>query len=94
MENLPKIKKPRLIAHFSLDHTGGWGGCIKHNDNDWKFQSYKGTDLGYDMICESVNSDQEEKEGDLLKGNLIINLNDLIINIDKFLVCKYCAHER
>ena len=46
------------------------------------------------MICESVNSDQEEKEGDLLKGDIIINLNDLIIDIDKILVCKDCAHER
>ena len=26
------------------------------------------------MLCESVNSDQEEKEGDLLNGNRIINL--------------------
>ena len=39
---------------------------IKQNDIDWKFQSYKGTNLGYDMLFESVNSDQEEKEGDLL----------------------------
>ena len=44
-------------------------GHIKHNDNDWKFQGYKGTNLGYDMICESISSDQEEKEGDLLNGN-------------------------
>ena len=26
MENLPQTKKPRLVADFSLDHTGGWGG--------------------------------------------------------------------
>ena len=39
---------------------------IKYNDNDCKFQSYKGTNLCYDMLCESVNSDQEEKEEDLL----------------------------
>ena len=37
------------------------GARTKHNDNDWKFHSYKGTKLGYDMICEAVNSDQEEK---------------------------------
>ena len=36
MENLPKTNKLRLIADFSLDHTGGWGERIKHNDNDWK----------------------------------------------------------
>ena len=34
------------------------------------------------MLCESVNSYQEEKEGDLLNGNCIINLNNLITNID------------
>ena len=46
------------------------------------------------MICECVNSDQEEKEGDLLNGNHSINLNNLIINIDTFLVCKECAQVR
>ena len=49
------------------------GGRIKHNDNDWKFQKYKGTNLDHDILCESVNTDQEEKEGDVLKGNRIIN---------------------
>ena len=43
------------------------------------------------MLCESVKSDQEEKKGDLLNGNHIINLNNLITNIDTFLVCKHCA---
>ena len=37
MENLPKTKKTRLVADFTLDHTGGWEGRIKRNDNDWKF---------------------------------------------------------
>ena len=46
------------------------------------------------MMCESVNFDQEEKEGDVLNGNHIINLNNLITNIDKILVCKECAQER
>ena len=50
------------------------GGRVKQKDNDWKFKSYKGTDLCYDMMCESINSDQEEKEGDVLNGNRIINL--------------------
>ena len=54
-------QKKRLTADLSLSNTGGLGGRIKHNDNDWKFQSYIGTNLGYDMLCESVNSDQEEK---------------------------------
>ena len=46
------------------------------------------------MLCESVNFDQEDKEGDLLNGNCIINLKNLITNINKFLVCKECAQER
>ena len=95
MEYWRKTKKPRLIADFSLDHTGIWGGGrIKHNDNDWKFQIHKGTNLGYDMICESVNSDQEGKQGDVHNGNFIINLKNLITNIHKFLVCKESAQER
>ena len=43
---------------------------------------------------QSSNSDQEEKVGDLLNGNGIINLYNLITNIDKVLVCKECAQER
>ena len=46
------------------------------------------------MMCESVNSEQEEKKGDVLNGNRIINLKDFITNIDNFLVCKECAKER
>ena len=46
------------------------------------------------MMCESINSDQEEKEGDVLNGNRIINLQNLITNIDNVVVCKECAQER
>ena len=46
------------------------------------------------MLYESVNCDQEEKEGDLLNGNRIINLNSFITNINKILGCKECAQER
>ena len=46
------------------------------------------------MLYESVNSDQEEKEGYLLNGNSIINLNNLITNIDNVLVCKEFARQR
>ena len=86
--------KKRLTDDFSLGNTGGRGGDIKHNDNDWKYQIYKGNKLGYEMLCKSVNSDQEEEEGYVLKGNGIINLNNLITNIDKILVCNECAQER
>ena len=51
MEITLKTTKLRLGADFSLDHTGGCrGGRIKHNDNDWKFRKYKGTNLDYDML--------------------------------------------
>ena len=53
------------------------------NDNYWPFQSYKGTNLCYDMLCWSVKSDQEEKERDLLNGNIIINIENFITNIDE-----------
>ena len=46
------------------------------------------------MMCESVNSDREEKEGDVLNGNRIINLKNFITNVNKLLVCKDCAQER
>ena len=46
------------------------------------------------MICESVDSDQEEKEGHLLNSDRIINLKNLISNIDNILVWKECAQER
>ena len=63
MENLKKTKKTRLTSNFYLGHHGGWGGGggIKQNENDWKFNSYKGTNLGYDVLYKSLNSDQEEK---------------------------------
>ena len=93
MENLPETKK-RLTADFNLDHTGGWGMRVKQNENDWKFKGYKGDNLGYDMMCESINSDEEEKEGDILNGNRIINPKNLISNVYKCLVCKECAQER
>ena len=46
------------------------------------------------MMCESINSDQEEKEGDVLNSNHIVNLKNLIKNIDNVFVCKECAQER
>ena len=46
------------------------------------------------MLCESVNSDQEEKEEFVLNGNRIINLKNLITNIDTFLMCKECAKKK
>ena len=34
MEIVLKTKKPRLVADFTLDNTGGWRGSIKKN-YDW-----------------------------------------------------------
>ena len=45
------------------------------------------------MLCEYVNSDQEGKNGDLLNGNRIINLDNFIKNIDTFL-CANNVHMR
>ena len=45
------------------------------------------------MMCESVNSDQEEKEGDVLNSNPIINLKNLITNIDFVGVQIVCTRE-
>ena len=56
MEDLPRTKKLGLTSDFSFGRTGGWGGRIKQNENCWKFQSHKGTNLGYDMLCEPVGS--------------------------------------
>ena len=68
------------------------GGRIKQNC-DGKIHGYKGSNLGYDMMCDSVNSDQEEKEGDVLNSNRIINLKNLITNID-FFGCAKNVHKR
>ena len=94
MEILPKTKNQDQQLIFLLIILVAGGVRSKHSDNDWKFHSYKGTNLGYDMMCQSVNSDQEEKEGDVLNSNRIINLHNLITNMDKFLVCKKFAQER
>ena len=87
MENLLKTKKQYQQLILLLIILVAGGGRIKQND-DWEFDGYKGTNLGYDMMCESVNSDQEEKKGDVLNGNRITKLKNLITKIDKCLVCK------
>ena len=45
------------------------------------------------MMCESVNSDQEEKQGDVLNSNRIINLKNLITNREFFGVQIVCTRE-
>ena len=48
----------------------------KQDDSDWKFQTHRGTNLAYDMLCEPISSDNEEKEGDNLSRNRLINLKN------------------
>ena len=31
----------------------------KQNDSDWKFQTYRGTNLDYVMLCEPKGSDNK-----------------------------------
>ena len=45
------------------------------------------------MMCESVNSDQEVKQGDVLNSNRIINLKNMITNIDFYGVQIVCRRE-
>ena len=45
------------------------------------------------MMCEYVNSDKEKKEVDVLNGNRIINLKNLITNMDNFW-CAKSVHRR
>ena len=71
--------------------VAGGEGAYQKKKNDWEFQSYKGTNIDYDVLCETVNSDQEEKMADILNGNHIITLINLVINVDKCLVCRECA---
>ena len=42
MENLSKTKKPRLVADFTLDHTGGWGGGVSSKTTIGNFIVIKG----------------------------------------------------
>ena len=48
MENLITTKKSRLVADFTLDHTGGWGGGVSSKLMIGGFIVIKG--LNYVMI--------------------------------------------
>ena len=89
MKNKPKTKNQRLTNYFPLSPNGGWGGRImaKDDDKEWKFQTDKGTYLDYDMLCEPTCLDNEQKDGDNIIGNTLINLKILTTNVEKFLVC-------
>ena len=71
-----KTKNKRLSADFYLSLRSRWEGQVKpkKDDSDWKFQTYRGTNLSYDMFCAPTSSDNEDKEGDNIRGNRPINL--------------------
>ena len=60
----------------------------KQDDPEWKFHTYRVNNLFYDMLCDPTSSDNEEKEGDNLSGNCLINLKKLTTDIEKPLVCR------
>ena len=46
----------------------------KQDDPDWKFHTYRSNNLDYYILCEPTRSDNEDKEGDSLRGNRLINI--------------------
>ena len=62
-------------------------GCsnTKKVYSNWKYQTYMGANLDYDMLCEPKSSDNEKKEVDNLRGNHLVNPIVLTTNIKTFL---------
>ena len=46
------------------------------------------------MSCDPISSDNEEKEGDNISGNSLINLNTLTTNTEIFLVLQQFSQEK
>ena len=76
MEMYSRQKRKGYQLIFVEVFNGGWGVRVKPKQDysDWIFQTYRGTNLDYDMLCEPTSSDNEEKEGDGLSNNCLINL--------------------
>ena len=45
------------------------------------------------MLCENICSDNEEKQGDKLTGNNLVNVKVFTTNIEKVLVFEQCVQE-
>ena len=60
----------------------------KKDDLDWKFQTYMGTNLAYDMLCANIGSDNEEKGGDNISSSRLVNPKKLTTNIEKTLLLQ------
>ena len=74
MENLSKTKK---ASELFFSKSSWWLGEIiipKEDDPEWKFQTYRGTNLDFDMLRDPIRSDNKEKEGDNPSVNRLINL--------------------
>ena len=62
----------------------------EEDDSDWKSDTtlrignYRGNNLSYGMLCEPINSDNEETEGYKLSSNTFFNPQILATNIGKF----------
>ena len=54
------------------------------DDPQWNFKTYRGTNLDYDIFCETTCSDNKEKEGDYISGNIIINLKIMTTSVEIF----------
>ena len=63
--------------------VGGGRIMPKDDDKEWKVQTYNGTNLSYDMLCEPTCLENKDKEGDNTSCNSLINLKILTTNIDK-----------
>ena len=58
------------------------------DDSDWKYETAsvigntRGTNLEYGMLCEPISSDNKERHK--LSGNLLVNLQTLTTEKEKF----------
>ena len=52
------------------------------------------TNLDYYMVWDPICLDNEDKEGDNLSGNHLINVQILTTNVEKVLVFRKCSYEK
>ena len=67
---------------------------LKQDEWYWWFQTYRGTNLYYDMLSNPTSSDSEEKEVYNLIVDRPVNQNKLSTKIEKLLLCQKCAQEK
>ena len=104
MEMYSRQKIRRLSAEFSTSLIDGWGGRGGMNPtedySDQKFEATsrihgnRDTNLAYGVLCETISSNNKEKQVDNLSGNLPVNLQNLETNIELFQCAKNLKRER